>query len=316
MKLSVIIPVYKVQYTLEQCVESVLRQNIPSMEIILVDDGSPDDCPKICDRFAKEYECITVIHKKNGGLSSARNAGIEIAKGEYITYVDSDDFLEPGTYSEILSILEEHKEYDILEFPLFKFYNSKRQFIFTFENKTYNNPAEYWLNGHAYVHSYAWNKFYKRHLFDEVRYPEGLVFEDVYTLPFILKKAKCIATCNRGLYYYRANTKGITGTASGKEWHMLLNANLNALRMLNLPQGNVEFIHYYMHLVNIQIQVYETYSKEIIVPKIKIGKELIQYLRYKNTPRIFKIKCIILKLTNLKTLCRLISMFNKERVSH
>lgn len=313
MKLSVVIPVYKVQYTLVECVESVLRQNIPSMEIILVDDGSPDECPMICDRLASENECITVIHKKNGGLSSARNAGIEIAKGEYITFVDSDDFLKDGTYQEILAILEEHKEYDILEFPLFKYYNSRRQFILTFDNKTYDNAADYWLKGHAYGHSYAWNKFYKRHLFDEVRYPEGLVFEDVYTLPLLLNKAKCVATCDRGLYYYRANKNGITGQAGGKEWKMLLDANIHAFDNIKFTQHDEDFLRYYMHLVNIQIQVYEAFTHKISLPKIKIGREIFQYLRNKEVPRMFKFKCIIIKITNLKTLCRLISMFQKKR---
>ena len=315
MKLSVVIPVYKVQSTLIRCVESVVCQYIPSMEVILVDDGSPDNCPQICDQLAEEFEQIRVIHKKNGGLSSARNAGIEIARGEYITFVDSDDVVNQGTYIEIMRMLDKHKELDILEYPVFRHYGCKNQDLLKFENKIYNNATDYWLKGHAYAHAYAWNKFYRRNLFDDTKYPEGKIFEDVFILPRLLKNAKCIGTCDKGLYYYCVNMNGITGSARGKEWQMLLDAHIGGLKFLHLPH-NDDFLRYYMHIVNIQIQTYEAYTHEISLPKIKIGREIFSYLRANDVPRMSKIKCIILKLTNLKTLCRLISMFNKERVSH
>lgn len=92
VKVSVVIPVYKVEKYLEECVDSVLNQNYPSIEVILVDDGSPDRCPQICDAYAKNYECVKVIHKENGGLSSARNRGIQSATGKYIMFLDSDDW--------------------------------------------------------------------------------------------------------------------------------------------------------------------------------------------------------------------------------
>lgn len=101
VQISVIIPVYKVENYLERCVRSVLSQSMRAIEIILVDDGSPDNCPILCDSFAKEDKRIRVIHKLNGGLSSARNAGLQIAKGQYILFVDSDDWIEPNTLSEL-----------------------------------------------------------------------------------------------------------------------------------------------------------------------------------------------------------------------
>ena len=91
MKLSIVIPVYLVESTLKRCVESVLSQDVEDMEVILVDDGSPDNCPKICDEWGRKDNRIMVIHKENGGLSEARNAGIDIASGDFITFVDSDD---------------------------------------------------------------------------------------------------------------------------------------------------------------------------------------------------------------------------------
>ena len=97
MLLSVIIPVYRTEQTLQRCVESVLNQGVDDMEVILVDDGSPDSCPELCDEWEEKDAHIKVIHKTNGGLSDARNAGIDIAKGEYITFVDSDDWVDANT---------------------------------------------------------------------------------------------------------------------------------------------------------------------------------------------------------------------------
>lgn len=98
MKLSVVIPVFCVESTLDRCVESVLAQDVDDMEVILVDDGSPDDCPRLCDEWAKRDSRISVIHKSNGGLSDARNAGLDVACGQYITFVDSDDWLLSNTW--------------------------------------------------------------------------------------------------------------------------------------------------------------------------------------------------------------------------
>ncbi len=97
-KVSVVVPVYNVEKYLERCIESIRNQTLEDIEIILVDDGSPDNCPKICDGFAEKDSRIKVIHKKNGGLSSARNAGIYAATGEYIGYIDSDDYAEPDMF--------------------------------------------------------------------------------------------------------------------------------------------------------------------------------------------------------------------------
>lgn len=100
---SVIIPIYKVDVFLKKCVDSVLNQTYNNIEVILVDDGSPDTCPEICDEYAKQDSRVRVIHKCNGGQSSARNAGINIAKGDYITFVDSDDWIDPNAYKNLVS---------------------------------------------------------------------------------------------------------------------------------------------------------------------------------------------------------------------
>ena len=106
---SIIIPVYKVEAFLSRCVESALSQTYKDIEIILVDDGSPDKCPQICDKFEKKYPQIRVVHKQNGGLSSARNAGMKVATGDYILFIDSDDWIDPETVMELVAIAEREK---------------------------------------------------------------------------------------------------------------------------------------------------------------------------------------------------------------
>lgn len=108
VKVSVIVPIYKVEKYLDRCVKSILNQTYKNLEIILVDDGSPDSCPVMCDEYANADSRVKVIHKKNGGLSDARNAGMAVATGDYLLFVDSDDWIEPQTVTELIVVIEEH----------------------------------------------------------------------------------------------------------------------------------------------------------------------------------------------------------------
>lgn len=114
MKLSIVVPVFNVENSLDECIESILQQSFHDIEVILVDDGSTDNSPSICDRWADKDTRIIVIHQPNGGLSNARNKGIEHANGHYITFVDSDDKISHDTYERLMDILLAHPEYDLL----------------------------------------------------------------------------------------------------------------------------------------------------------------------------------------------------------
>ena len=250
VKLSIIIPVYRVEDTLERCVQSVVSQTYSDFEIILVDDGSPDNCPQLCDAWAQRDSRISVIHKQNGGLSDARNAGLDAAKGEFITFVDSDDYLVADTYEEVMKLTDGA---DMVEFPFIKEKkdvadNGQQSSIIHQLDREYHDMSSYWLNGYAYEHCYAWNKIYRRELFDKVRFPKGQVFEDVSTLPLLLRNVNCLKISDKGLYYYTYNDRGITATASGIELLLLLQAHLRIL-----SQWTDE--RYYMHVLNIQLDV-------------------------------------------------------------
>lgn len=132
MKLSIVIPVYNVENTLERCLQSVCQRLIPNFEIILINDGSTDKSLAICKRYASNYVNIRIFNQENHGLSYARNKGIEECFSEYITFIDSDDYIDPETFPSLMTILEKHPEYDILEYPILERKGSTREKKFSF----------------------------------------------------------------------------------------------------------------------------------------------------------------------------------------
>jgi len=299
MKISVIIPVYKTALTLERCVRSVVEQEGGSLDVLLIDDGSPDACPELCDRLSRRYDCITVVHKPNGGLSDARNHGIERASGDRLMFVDSDDILARGTIKHIVNVLSQHPEYDILEFPVRRFYGSRRESLLSFDDREYTDMRDYWLSCKAYAHTYACNKVYRRELFDGVSFPVGKVFEDVYTLPLLLEKARIVATMSRGCYHYCYNPQGITATADAQAQRDLLEAHLRLLPHFDFSTPQEQ--EYYMHILNIQITESERSGLPPRFPDIRISPSAVS--------RRFLIKALLLRLLGVKGLCQLNRLF-------
>ena len=295
-RISVVIPVYKVEHTLDRCVESVLSQDVSDMEVVLVDDGSPDACPQLCDEWALKDSRITVLHKANGGLSDARNAGIDRATGQYITFVDSDDYLEKSTFRALLAVLEQHPEYDILEYPINQYEGDVvRESLLTFADKAYTDIHTYWYETQAYKHTYACNKIYRRSLFADVRYPKGKVFEDALTYPRLMETTRCVATSSQGLYHYCMNTEGITSLADGDQWRMLLDAHLSIVRNpLFLPATE----DYYLQLLNVQIYANELTGDAPRIPRFR-------FRTLKNT------KTILYNVLGINTLCKLNRCFRR-----
>lgn len=291
VKLSIIVPVYRVEATLDRCLTSVVSQSFADFEIILVDDGSPDRCPQICDEWAVRDERIKVIHQANAGLSAARNTGLTLAQGEYLTFIDSDDYIAEGTLE---AVMGEMADNDILEYPVWCFFGSHHQSLLSFESKSFSDMHEYWLQGRAYLHTYAWNKIYRRHLFQTVRYPVGKVFEDAYTLPLLLHHARQVKTSDKGLYYYCWNKEGITALARGKELRMLLDAHLTS----GMPMDD----RYYMHLLNIQMDVYELTG----------DAPTLSYRRIKPFGNIKQVvKAIALNILGIKGICKTNKIIHK-----
>ena len=201
--ISIIIPVYKVEKYLKKCIESVLNQTYTNLQIILVDDGSPDNCGKICDEYAKKDSRIEVIHKANGGLSDARNVGISKAKGRYIGFVDSDDYIKEDMYEILLNLI---KKYDA-DVSICNLYDviDGNEYIRNKENgiREYSRLdilKEVLLDKN--IQSYAWNKLYKKELFDEIKYPIGKKYEDIGTTFYVFEKCNKIVVTSEPEYYY------------------------------------------------------------------------------------------------------------------
>ena len=158
MKLSIIVPVYRVADTLRRCVDSIISQSFSDWEMILVDDGSPDNCGAICDEYAEKDSRIRVIHQENGGLSDARNAGLKMAKGEFVTFVDSDDYIRQDTYEQVMRYAADEEDVEIIEFPIVVHAGHASQQELRFDDMIFPDARTYWLEGKAYAHSYACNK--------------------------------------------------------------------------------------------------------------------------------------------------------------
>lgn len=192
--ISVIIPIYKVEKYLDKCIQSVINQTYSNLEIILVDDGSPDNCPQLCDDWANKDERIKVIHKKNGGLSDARNAGLDIATGEYIAFVDSDDYIESDMYECLLDkIIKTQSQMAICNF----------EYVDTDGNITTLNTMGQdccfssrqiladWCGNDLVYYVVVWNKLYSRKCWENIRFPVGKIHEDNFVM------YKLFFTCNR-----------------------------------------------------------------------------------------------------------------------
>ncbi len=298
MTISVVIPVYNVESTLRRCIESVLSQSFADWEAILVDDGSTDHSGLICDEYASKDTRIHVVHKANGGLSEARNAGIDRAKGDFITFLDSDDFIDEGTFENVIEIACEYAETDILEYPVVVHKGHKTERSLEFDTLSYNDAKSYWIDGKAYDHTYACNKFFRRYLFDDVVFPPRKYFEDAWTLPLILKKNPMIMTISKGLYYYCWNDNGITAKPSGERLRQLLDAQIEASRILRLPLTTDETAEWYLHLLNIQIDVCRFCDEQPVLPDRKLPYHLSRTMQG-------RMKIAILNLFGIKILCRL-----------
>lgn len=210
---SIIVPIYKVEPYLRRCLDSIVNQTYTNLEIILVDDGSPDNSPQICDEYAAKDNRIRVIHKENGGLSDARNAGLDICKGEYISFVDSDDWVTLNYIEALLSIsLEENA--DITIGNHFLAYENNIEKAIPFNSSTYSKTEA--LNRIILQQSLSWGaswgKIYKRKLFNKYKFPVGKIHEDDHTSYKFIYESQKVSCLNQYLYYYFQRKDSISKT--------------------------------------------------------------------------------------------------------
>ena len=249
--ISVIIPVYNVEKYLEKCINSVLSQTYRDLEIILVDDESTDKSGEICDKYKSIDNRIKVIHKKNGGLSDARNCGLDIANGEYIAFLDSDDWINKDLYKILYeTLIKYNADMSICKFK--KVYNEDEKLNFESSKLiSYTNidalKELYEQNSTQMI--VAWNKLYKRNLFEKNRYPYGKIHEDEFLTPILLNECKKIVYIDKELVYYRQRSGSI------------MNSKFN-IKRLNYLEALELRIEYYKN--NRLFEVYDKEKKNLV----------------------------------------------------
>ena len=211
--ISVIVPIYKVEKYLDKCIESIINQTYYNLEIILVDDGSPDKCGEICDKYALQDDRIVVIHKENGGLSDARNKGLKVSTGKFISFIDSDDFISVNYFEYLYSLLKKYNA-DISVVLPYKFSNYDEIKINNTGGKVTVYNASEALITMLYQKKFdnaAWGKLYKKDVVKNIEFPVGKLYEDIGTTYKYLLNSKKVVFGNERLYYYLQRNDSIMG---------------------------------------------------------------------------------------------------------
>ena len=210
--LSIIVPIYNVEKYLNNCITSIIEQPFIDFELILVNDGSPDGCGKICEYWAKTDKRVQVIHKKNGGLSSARNIGLQMSRGHYITFIDPDDEIDRSTYIDNISLLLSDTSIEMLQFPTYFHYGASFGYKEIQKSKILKGTEEIfsnWWEGNILNYS-IWNKIFKKEIFKNIQFPEGHVFEDMFLISDFAKLLNKVFISENGCYYYYHRENSIT----------------------------------------------------------------------------------------------------------
>ena len=307
--ISVIIPVYKVEKYLEKCVDSVINQTYDNLEIILVDDGSPDNCPKMCDEYAKKDKRIKVIHKENGGVGSARNKGIEKSTGEYITFVDSDDWLEKNFIQEMLFIINKYKV-DYVTCGYYRVYENKKEIIngnleeIVIDSKEYVNKLLNVQNGYGFVHM----KLIKKTKISNLRFEEKLVVgEDALFNIQLCKNIEKIVIYNKPLYNYYFNTNSVVRKYNNEYCNNYLKSMIYMSEYIrknykseNVIQNLYNYIAYHVLLICVNYCYHPdnpNKGRKILIETVKIDlfKEAIKNSNYNGLSVSRKISLFTLK---------------------
>lgn len=321
MKISVIIPIYNVGFYLQECVNSVIKQTYKNLEIILVDDGSTDECPNICDTYAKQYSNVKVVHKQNGGLSDARNFGILNSTGDYLLFLDADDFWKDSTAVQSLVDRINLTHADLLNYSYIKYYEDLKKYINYFEDMEplpldFNKleSIQYLLDNNLYIAS-ACNKLIKKSLFEDgdLYFVKGIYSEDIDWCLRLLIKAESVDFICENFYCYRQRSGSITHTINDKKCHDLTDNILKCFSIVNnsetLQDILYKYVAYQYGTFFITQAVAENYQSECI-------NELSKYkwvLKYHSDNKKLIILNIMVTLFGYKLSCKIIRFFIRLR---
>lgn len=325
MKISVIIPVYNVEKYLDQCIQSIIQQTYKDLEIILVDDGSKDQSGTICDRYASIDQRIKVIHKSNGGLSNARNTGLQEASGDYVLFVDSDDYYEKKDGIEILLQSIINHPVDILNFHFKKYIEDKEQYQIVFNEistdelyaiKNYEDQLAWMMKNSQYISS-ACNKLIKRQLLIEnhLFFEEGVLSEDIEWSIKLMIIARSMGISNLDFYVYRQREDSITHSVSDKHIQDLFqiidksNELINKLSNKKIKESCYHYLSFQYGTLLINIHYASKKIRNMYYDKIKKYSYILAYHCDNRIKILYYIKCIF----GFRTLYLATSIFSKVR---
>ncbi len=298
---SVIIPVYKVEQYLGRCVRSVAGQTYKNLEILLIDDGSPDRCGEMCDSFAANDPRIRVIHQKNGGLSSARNAGIDQSSGQWIFFVDSDDFIHSDCIRQLMEAAETNGA-DIASCGFEKTEDDTIRGDIRF-------PATEVISRDEAMRrlileedtSFSWGKLFRRELFPNIRFPEGRTFEDLATTHLLVNRCRAVACVSAPYYGYYQNPASISHALNAESQYNVLLAWIDRYRFCHENYRQLEkrclaqMAHYYLLVFSYSCpgEPYIRMARGLISPYIRevsgaaAGKEKLKLMIVRILPGIY-----------------------------
>mgnify|MGYP004458462943 CR=1 FL=1 len=285
MKISIIVPIYNVEKYIRKCIESIINQTYRNIEIILVDDGSPDNCGKICDEYAKKDSRVKVIHKKNGGLSDARNKGTEVATGEYIMYVDSDDYIELSACEELYNIINagnvdivcyNFKKVDELgniidNKKIYSQGNSKKEIEMSFKDAMIDNLYR------KHIRYEAGSKIYANKIAKKISFPTNMLAEDFATFYKFLAEARKIIFYDRCLYNYVQRNGSIMAEKKEKLYLDMFITEKNIYIVMksickNYEDKRILENRHFNNLLKIYAKIYYSKDEENLLVKREVEK--------------------------------------------
>ncbi len=277
MKLSIIVPIYNTEKYLRKCIDSILAQTLTDFECILVDDGSTDNCPSICDEYAEKDPRIVVIHKPNGGQSDARNKGLDIAKGDYIGFVDSDDYIDTNMYEDLYNLAVTNGISMVV--CKINYIDANNSISSAKENETcqciiydaYNDLINDFSSINEKIYFSVCCKLFSRDIFKNIRFPKGLLYEDAYITLDLLEccdKVLFVDKCYYNYIYRQGSTMNSTYSYAHTEQLILCNKMIDFYKKRNLniqiKKAMVRFVDYYIPnhiLINTQFKEYKNNFK-------------------------------------------------------
>lgn len=321
IKISVIIPIYQVEKYLEKCINSVLEQNYTNIEIILVDDGATDNSPFICDKYAEEYENIKVVHQENAGLSVARNTGIANSSGNYVMFLDSDDFWDDPCAIERLVLRLEKTNPDVLNFSYKKFYEENNEEKPYFEN-IIDMPGyirkldqlEFLTANNLYIAS-ACNKLIRRDLLNgNLMFKEGIFSEDIEWCAKLLVHSKTMDFVCENFYCYRQRNNSIRYSISDKNCRDLTDTIIKCFKIANKAEKNIKPYLYryiaYQYGTFFIVQAQAENKQKKCIEELEKYKKILKYHIKNKKIQILNILCMVI---GYKRTCKVIRIIYKMK---